>query len=71
MTHKLRSRDVLLSVIDIVSDFLGIWLLRRFCFRLAWGFWCKHRSWTPWARVGDHGKQMRQCEGCMIRQVSS
>lgn len=69
MTHKIRPRDVLLSTIDVVSDFLGIWLFRRFCFRLTWGFWCKHHSWTPWERVDDRGLRMRTCEGCMIRET--
>lgn len=60
--------DMLLFFIDSMSELAGMWLFRRLAFRLTWGVWCKHYSWTPWERVDDY-RFVKQCEGCMIKRM--
>lgn len=47
----------------------GLEFFKRLTYRRAFGAWCKHLSWTPWFRIGDDYRSMKQCEGCGIRRM--
>lgn len=69
MTRKEFLKDIAVMLIDGANEITGLMFLRRLRFRLIFGVWCKHHSWTPWEKFGDHWKKIRQCEGCCIRQT--
>lgn len=62
-------KEMTLTAIEGASAVTGLWIMRRLRFRLIWGAWCKHWSWTPWKRIDERGRRMRECEGCFIRQT--